>query len=226
MRGRYSIDDFGRLRESRTAGWRQSVGRRSAHVSSLIRERRAISGRAQRGQRPLGSSARRPPLTRSLCSRPLPSAGEVNMRKHSRGAMASEFCLVRSRQPPKQRRKSLPRKEGRSSAARRAFRIRATPQTLPSAGVRARRRADRGALASRRFTAALATGCDPDDSAPGRASWDPASRGRYPLSPVPVQRAPRRPVVMPDGRCPGPPGSGVTTPRPRAPHLAPLQDRL
>ena len=61
-----------------------------------------------------------------------------------------------------------------------------------------------------------------------RASWDvvgahdpkaPNNRvrknralfsGRYPLLPVPVQRAPRRPVIMPAGRSfPKPPGSGV-----------------
>jgi hypothetical protein len=48
----------------------------------------------------------------------------------------------------------------------------------------------------------------------------PGSGGCHPPSPVPVQRAPRRPVVLPDQRCPGPPGSGVQI-RARAPHPAP-----
>ena len=48
----------------------------------------------------------------------------------------------------------------------------------------------------------------------------PGSGGCHPPSPVPVQRAPRRPVVLPDQRCPGPPGCGVQI-RPRAPHPAP-----
>ena len=49
----------------------------------------------------------------------------------------------------------------------------------------------------------------------------PGSGGCHPPSPVPVQRAPRRPVVLPDQRCPGPPGSGTQI-RARAPHPAPL----
>ena len=49
----------------------------------------------------------------------------------------------------------------------------------------------------------------------------PGSGGCHPPSPVPVQRAPRRPVFLPDQRCPGPPGSGVQI-RARAPHPAPL----
>ena len=48
----------------------------------------------------------------------------------------------------------------------------------------------------------------------------PGSGGCHPPSPVPVQRAPRRPVFLPDQRCPGPPGSGVQI-RARAPHPAP-----
>ena len=40
----------------------------------------------------------------------------------------------------------------------------------------------------------------------------PGSGGCHPPSPVPVQRAPRRPVVLPDQRCPGPPGTGVSRP--------------
>src|SRR5580700_119077 len=50
-----------------------------------------------------------------------------------------------------------------------------------------------------------------------RASWDPALTGVTRLPPIPVQRAPRRPVIVPAGRCPKPPGSGLQI-RPRAPH--------
>ena len=52
--------------------------------------------------------------------------------------------------------------------------------------------------------------------------------GTRPSRPVPVQRAPRRGVVMPPGRFPGPPGTGVTKPRRRrrAPsHLRPVSGR-
>jgi len=43
---------------------------------------------------------------------------------------------------------------------------------------------------------------------------------RYPPSPVPVKRAPRRPVLVPAERYPEPPGDGVQI-RTRAPHPAP-----
>jgi hypothetical protein len=36
-----------------------------------------------------------------------------------------------------------------------------------------------------------------------RASWDAAATGVTRLKPVPVQRAPRRPVIVPAGRIPG-----------------------
>src|SRR5438105_15600461 len=48
-------------------------------------------------------------------------------------------------------------------------------------------------------------------STPGRASWNYRVQTGGP-SPAPVQRAPRGPVLMPVGRCPEPPGSGVTKP--------------
>ena len=84
------------------------------------------------------------------------------------------------------------------------------------------------ALAYRRSTAVLAAASERRSSAPGtrflgrgrgarsESSEQPGSKdralfsGRYPLLPVPVQRAPRRPVIMPAGRSfPKPPGSGV-----------------
>ncbi len=43
----------------------------------------------------------------------------------------------------------------------------------------------------------------PRSSAPGRASWDVALAAVSRLRPVPAQRAPRSPVVVPDGRSPG-----------------------
>ncbi len=48
----------------------------------------------------------------------------------------------------------------------------------------------------------------PLGSAPGRASWNYRVQTGGP-SPAPVQRAPRGPVVVPVGRFPKPPGSGV-----------------
>jgi hypothetical protein len=92
---------------------------------------------------------------------------------------------------------------------------------LPRAG-----RAGRGALACRRSTAALAAANQRHRSAPARASWDVVGahspdgskdrvllNGRYPRLPVPVQRAPRRPVITPAGRF-----AAVTSRRPREPH--------
>ena len=50
-------------------------------------------------------------------------------------------------------------------------------------------------------------------------------RGRYPPSPVPVQRQSRRPVIMPAGRLPvSRPGAEVTSPCPREP-LCPIGRR-
>ena len=50
-----------------------------------------------------------------------------------------------------------------------------------------------------------------------RASWDVALTGVARLTPIPVQRAPHRPVTVPAGRCPKPLGSGLQV-RPREPH--------
>ncbi len=93
-----------------------------------------------------------------------------------------------------------------------------------------------GALACRRSTTALAAANERYSSTPdtrflglGRAARSqrfeqPGSKnralfsGRYPLLPVPVQRASRRPVFMPAGRIPrSRPGAEVTSPRPREP---------
>jgi hypothetical protein len=55
-----------------------------------------------------------------------------------------------------------------------------------------------------------------------RASWDVVSSGVTRLRPVPVQRASRRPVMVPAGRMsPEPPGSGGDEPPPAGTALAP-----
>jgi hypothetical protein len=64
-------------------------------------------------------------------------------------------------------------------------------------------RVQRDALACRRSTAALAAANQRRRSAPARASWDAAFAGVSCISPVPVQRASRRPVMVPAGRFPG-----------------------
>ena len=66
----------------------------------------------------------------------------------------------------------------------------------------------------------------PRNSAPGRVSWDAAMSGVTRLSPVPVQRAPRRPVMMPDERNPRASRERGYEPRPRAPHSLRLSLRL
>ncbi len=96
------------------------------------------------------------------------------------------------------------------------------------------------ALACRRSTTALAAATERYSSAPatrflelGRGARSqrfeqPGSKdrallsGRYPLLPVPVQRASRRPVIVPAGRIfPEPPGSGGDEPPPAGTALAP-----
>jgi hypothetical protein len=71
---------------------------------------------------------------------------------------------------------------------------------LISFASRACERAGRGALACRRSTAALAAANQRRRSAPARASWDAAFAGVSCISPVPVQRASRGPVMVPAGR--------------------------
>ncbi len=97
-----------------------------------------------------------------------------------------------------------------------------------------------GALACRRSTTALAAATERYSSAPdtrflglGRGARSqrfeqPGSKdrarlnGRYPLLPAPVQRASRRPVIVPAGRLfPEPPGSGGDEPPPAGTALAP-----
>ena len=51
-----------------------------------------------------------------------------------------------------------------------------------------------------------------------RASWDAALAAVSRLRPIPVQRAPRRAVVMPPGRSPGAARERGYEPRPQAPH--------
>jgi hypothetical protein len=92
-------------------------------------------------------------------------------------------------------------------------------------------RVRRDALACRRSTAALAAASQRRRSAPARASWDAVGahspdgskdrallNGRYPRLPVPVQRAPRRPVIVPAGRIPRAARERGYKPRPQEPH--------
>ena len=93
-------------------------------------------------------------------------------------------------------------KKGRRSADRRNC-PRSTPRrrALPLVGARGVG-ALTGAHAYRRSAAALVAANERRHSTPGRASWDLAKDGCYPSPPVPVQRASRKPVIMPAGRLP------------------------
>ncbi len=63
----------------------------------------------------------------------------------------------------------------------------------------------------------LATGCCPDGSAPDPCFLGLGFGGCFArLAPVPVQRAPRGPVIVPDDGAPEPPGNGLQI-RPQAP---------
>ena len=84
-------------------------------------------------------------------------------------------------------------------------------QTLPFANARARRRPQRGPLASRRSTAALVAATERFDSA--QAVLHAIKTRRHSLRFCSrLSGAPRAPVVVPAGPMPGPPGSGVTSP--------------
>ena len=56
--------------------------------------------------------------------------------------------------------------------------------------------------------------------------WPGAALPSAAFPPQPVQRAPRSQVVVPGGRCPGPPGAAVTSRSRGTPLLAPPMDRL
>src|SRR4030081_1094137 len=63
----------------------------------------------------------------------------------------------------------------------------------------------------------------------GAPPWRFSAGGRAPISGIAsgsVQRAPRSQVVMPGGRCPGPPEPAVTSRSRGTPLPAPPQDRL
>jgi hypothetical protein len=84
-----------------------------------------------------------------------------------------------------------------------------------------------GALACRRSTTALARGTiHPQSSVRARLHGMQRPRGGlYAADAAPTRSdAPRTPVLVPAGMMPGPPGSGLMRPRPRAPHL-PLSAR-
>ena len=98
----------------------------------------------------------------------------------------------------------------RQPLSRRLSAARAAPNTLC------------GRVAFRRSTCGFVAGRTPATQPQARASWDVAFAAVSALPPVPVQRAPRRAVVMPPGRFPRPPGSRVTSPARRrhpSPHV-------
>ena len=109
---------------------------------------------------------------------------------------------VRARVMPCHERKTSLKDEGRRSAGRRMSWSRATRVrcchliALSGAAARPAGRARLSAL-HRGIRQALTP-----DSTPGRASWNYRVQTGGP-SPAPVQRAPRRPVVMPVGSMPG-----------------------
>ena len=99
--------------------------------------------------------------------------------------------------------------EGRRSADRRIQPLSAPHnQMLPPECARARKRAQRGALASRRSTADLAAAANAA-TRPRPRLTRPGGRGRYPRHRSRLSQAPGSPVVMPAGTMPEPPGSGV-----------------
>ena len=152
-----------------------------------------LSRRRQRLRKPQ-RSASRGPLTLGGLVPPLPARRGRENKIILASSHAPELC-----QPPP---KDLPParicgtwRRGRRSAERRIQPISAQHrQTSPLAGARARRRANPGALAFRRFAAALA------GTFASRLSSRPCflglgSGGRYPPSPVPIQW--KRPTPRP-----------------------------
>ena len=136
--------------------------------------------------------------------------GEVRIKIRSRGACASEVCLSHAQErPPKMKGGGAPKGAVVEAASADAA-ARHANECCHSPALRAR--APCGAPPRARFgelTPQLSS---------SRASWVRRHRVSPASSPVPVQRAPRRPVHhLPAGRCPEPPGSGCIV-RPRAPH--------
>ena len=133
----------------------------------------------------------------------------VRSTNRSRGAIASELCLILP----------LARKPRERSAERRKFHCRPHTPTRVAAGRCFGRGSAhfRGALAFRRSAAALAR------TLTSRLSFRPCflglgRNGRYPSFPVPVQRKHLAPPSSCRREwCPKPPGCGVTKPARRHP---------
>ena len=156
-----------------------------------------------------------PPPPRK-CAVPLPRCAGADERQHSRGAPSRPSHANHYAQE-KRPREAKRRKAHAIHCPRFRKQVYAVCATRPLRG-----RAPNGA---RSPSGASPRTCHASRNqhwlSPRPCFLGPGSRGYHPPSPVPVQRAPRRPVVLPDERCPGPPGSGVQI-RARAPHPAPL----
>ncbi len=161
---------------------------------------------------------RAPPPRFARCassSGPSPSSGRAESDSVLTTRSASEFYQWRGanwesplRYPPLATCFCLPSyKEGRQNADRR--------RTNRRAYGRGARSAERARLSAFHRGSCIGERTPPLSSS--RASWDVTLMGVTRLRPIPVQRAPRRPVIVPAGRCPKPPGSGLQI-RPREPH--------
>jgi hypothetical protein len=148
--------------------------------------------------------------------RPLPQAGEVNMRHHSRGAF---FVRVRAmgtagaRPSPRGRSSSERSGSGWPDASRSAAAHKQKKNKNKAGGtpadakynlrtIRVRRAPGGARCAYRRSTAALAAANQRRRSAPDALPGTWLRGGGWPPPPVPVQRSNRRPVIMPAGRYP------------------------
>ena len=177
---------------------------------------------AKHGARGLGGATRtasdnphrRTPPPPRQCAVPLLRCAGADERQHSRGAASHPTHANHHAQEKNRGRRSA---ERRMPSIVRAFANKSTRYAPLVCCADARQT---GRAAFRRFAANSPRQSQPAWLSP-RPCFLTGSRGCHPPSPVPVQRAPRRPVFLPDQRCPGPPGSGVQI-RTRAPHPAPL----
>jgi hypothetical protein len=174
-----------------------------------------------------GAAAARPNITSEInliAARPLHRASARSPSPAARGRISVSVLAARHRaraMPTTARRKIKETTKEGGGAPKGACRPLSAPHRQHCCHRHRHGRApNRGALAFRRFAADSPRQSQPALAQP-RAVF-PRTRlvRRYPPSPVPVKRAPRRPVLVPDERYPEPPGSGVQI-RTRAPHPTP-----
>jgi hypothetical protein len=153
---------------------------------------------------------------------------KVRALPHSRAASAREmkvtprFSRNKKKQSPKAKGGRAPTGASSYRPHRRRVYANAAQTPCPDAAAHPAGCARLSALHRGLASAVVTT----SGSAPGRVSPRRPSRALPAPAHLGLQRAPRRPVLVPDERDPEPPRVRGYEPRPRAPHLLHFRDRL